>query len=1192
MSQSVNKGASIQPKDGRKGKKKKDFSKKDNGGSDMDAFIDGKRGESVESKPPLPPSAAERSTSAEKSPPVQEAKPVFSYAAAATNAEKKEQSPPVSSVDKKPVDAENKTQEANKSPDLNQNQTKEKSPTPVVIIEPTPAQDASEPASSQETVPEPVKEFTKAKSPEITVEMTSETKASVNDENLPPEKSEESTPPVESKMDVQVVPKVTRDENGRLVYDRSYLMELRGTEKSQARPVNLPDLEIILDTPMQTAAVASKRGSSMTGPDFTPSFFQTGVGGQRHAPIMGKSNSRGRPGPGDRDSMGRMGPPQKIITRQSMGNDVKPLHQAEKPWVPSVKNKTEVDKDAKSLEQETLFIMNRLTPTNFERLAGEMRKLKVTTYEHLQELVKIFFDKVTIETKFVSAYAQLCKVMAQLKVPPPPGLKESQATFRVVMLTKCQQEFEADKTVVFEDPEKKRKELEAEIAPDTPKRKDQIDFTLYQMKLRRLKFYGNIRFIGELFKLGMLTENIMHDCIFRLLKARDDDSLLSLCNLVTTVGKHLDTEKAKARMDQYFAQMTKIAEERKSRIKFTLKDVLELRSNHWVPRKGETGPKKIDEVHKDFEQEQATKQFLNNQPPPPRNDNPQQNRRNSKQRQDEKPPADDGWNTVGSRTMKLDPGKMRLSKPSAVDENSIQLGPGGGMKFGMWSRGSFGGSSQPASQDERQPAPNNRFNALRDDKGRQFERSPSRENNGRGMRQGSQGHSRGKMSRSSQEGERRDLLASARSIVGGPRSQNSSRDNSWNREDRRQTFGPRSSHERDNPMTRSDITPRPSEEFRTPAPPTPIKKIKEMSEEEMESKAKNILQEYLNIRDLAEAKLCVSELAGQPRLYMFVTASLNDVLEKRTTDRELTGKLLNELIKSNNISLDIYTKGLKEVTMYAEDMVIDIPQMWLNLAQLITPLLIGGSISMLKVVSVLSESMDKRCTAILLAQIMLQVKEKSGEDSAAQMWQSSGSNWADFIPSAEVNNFLKDKKIEFVSKSISGGSSLNQDDGNAIWQKLSGDIEAMIRGGKSNGDITSFIEKTVRKENRSKDFIRALTTAVTSSSINPPPNAPKANEDIIKARKDILQRYIQSDPKLELQALYAIQALMTKLEHPSGVISCLFDTLYDEEVISEESCKQWEKSNDPAEQKGKGVCSMQLTQFFTWLSENDEIENS
>ena len=75
----------------------------------------------------------------------------------------------------------------------------------------------------------------------------------------------------------------------------------------------------------------------------------------------------------------------------------------------------------------------------------------------------------------------------------------------------------------------------------------------------------------------MLTENIMHDCIIRLLKAKDDDSLVSLCNLVTTVGKNLDTEKAKSRMDQYFTKMEAIAEERKSRIKFTLKDVLELR---------------------------------------------------------------------------------------------------------------------------------------------------------------------------------------------------------------------------------------------------------------------------------------------------------------------------------------------------------------------------------------------------------------------------------------------------------------------------------------------------------------------------------------------------------------------------------------------------------------------------------------
>lgn len=46
----------------------------------------------------------------------------------------------------------------------------------------------------------------------------------------------------------------------------------------------------------------------------------------------------------------------------------------------------------------------------------------------------------------------------------------------------------------------------------------------------------------------------------------------------------------------------------------------------------------------------------------------------------------------------------------------------------------------------------------------------------------------------------------------------------------------------------------------------------------------------------------------------------------------------------------------------------------------------------------------------------------------------------------------------------------------------------------------------------------------------------KFNEDIVKTHKDVLQRYIKSNPDLELQALYAIQALMHKLEHPSGKV--------------------------------------------------------
>lgn len=63
----------------------------------------------------------------------------------------------------------------------------------------------------------------------------------------------------------------------------------------------------------------------------------------------------------------------------------------------------------------------------------------------------------------------------------------------------------------------------------------------------RRRSIGNIKFIGELFKRKMLTEAIMHDCVVKLLKNHDEESLECLCRLLTTIGKDLDFEKAKVR---------------------------------------------------------------------------------------------------------------------------------------------------------------------------------------------------------------------------------------------------------------------------------------------------------------------------------------------------------------------------------------------------------------------------------------------------------------------------------------------------------------------------------------------------------------------------------------------------------------------------------------------------------------------
>lgn len=74
--------------------------------------------------------------------------------------------------------------------------------------------------------------------------------------------------------------------------------------------------------------------------------------------------------------------------------------------------------------------------------------------------------------------------------------------------------------------------------------------------------------------------------------------------------------------------------------------------------------------------------------------------------------------------------------------------------------------------------------------------------------------------------------------------------------------------------------------------------------------------------------------------------------------------------------------------------------------------------------------------------------------------------------------------------------------------------------------------------------------------------------------------------------MFALKRFMVVLSF-AGVLRTLFDTLYDEDIISEDGFNQWEKSKDPNEQEGKGVAMKQVVQFFTWLREaEDDVSDS
>lgn len=239
-----------------------------------------------------------------------------------------------------------------------------------------------------------------------------------------------------------------------------------------------------------------------------------------------------------------------------------------------------VMKDARS-------ILNKLTMTNFEKLSRDLAAVQLTCTDELRGLVGIIFDKALEEGHFCKMYAELCNYLKdqlpefQDETDPVLGeTKVKKVTFKRCLLNKCQEEFErADRY---------REEDDEETAG--------MDAAAKSSKTRRvrIRMLGNIKFIGELFAQKILNEKIMHDCVKRLLKTKEEDTIECLCKLMATIGKLLDREEARHYMDYYFDQMKQTAMEiganptlfpSGNRLKFMILDTIDLRKDRCVPRR-------------------------------------------------------------------------------------------------------------------------------------------------------------------------------------------------------------------------------------------------------------------------------------------------------------------------------------------------------------------------------------------------------------------------------------------------------------------------------------------------------------------------------------------------------------------------------------------------------------------------------
>ncbi|KAI4798530.1 hypothetical protein KUCAC02_021985 [Chaenocephalus aceratus] len=1056
-------------------------------------------------------------------------------------------------------------------------------------------------------------------------------------------------------------------------YDRKFLLGFQFMSASMNKPEGLPAIsDVVLDqankAPLRQLD-PSRMKEMISGPDFTPSFANLGRpnmgGGGGGGGREGRDGRDGREGggggggggggreerrgppPGMGMGMGVGGPrrsaqmqrekPRKVFTTMSLSDDIQ-LNKAEKAWKPSTK-KTRVEVESESDDSEhgktqELFksvrsILNKLTPQKFQQLMKMVTDLTIDTEERLKGVIDLTFEKAIAEPNFSVAYANMCRCLMGLKVETTdkPGVT---VNFRKLLLNRCQKEFEKDQ-VDDEIFERKQKELDAATVPEE---KQRLTEQLQREKDNaRRRSMGNMKFIGELFKLKMLTEVIMHDCIVKLLKNHDEESLECLCRLLSTIGKDLDFEKAKPRMDQYFNQMEKIIKDKKtsSRIRFMLQDVLDLRRSSWVPRRGEQGPKTIEQIHKDAELEEQREQmkvqhaFISKpsgghggrndggRNDGGRNDGGGRGGRGGREGREGRDnqgrgqaPQDEGWNTVpiSTKNRPIDTSRLsKITKTPAVDFNIQVLGPGGKGMFGSWGKGSSGGSTtaKPAEAGPEQPAgrpatnTGNRFSALQQATAGS---SAAQDSDRRVPQRNSSSRERGdrfdRSGRGNDRFDRRDdrdrnrLQVTKRSF---------SRENEGSRErEQRGSADPvrrvasmtddRGSRER--ARSKEDVT---REKTDTPPPP-PASTKPTLTEEELTKKSTAIIEEYLHLNDMKEALQCVHEMSSTQLLFLFVQTGLESTLERSTIARERMGLLLQQLIKTGTLPKQQYYNGLQEILEVAEDMAIDIPHIWLYLAELISPMLHEGGIPMGELFREISKPLIPLGQAgVLLVQILNLLCKEISHKKAGAMWREGGLRWGDFLPEdVDVNKFVTEKKVEFTL----GVESEDGQKEELSSEELSKQIQRLIQDQADDQRLFDWIEANLDEQQMSSNMlVRALMTCICQSAIIYE-NPNKVDAAKIKKRAKVLQKYL-SDDKKELQALYALQALMVELEQPANLLRMFFDSLYDEDVIKEEAFYKWESSKDPAEQQGKGVALKSVTAFFTWLREaedEDESDNS
>ncbi|CAA3020755.1 eukaryotic translation initiation factor 4G isoform X1 [Olea europaea subsp. europaea] len=666
------------------------------------------------------------------------------------------------------------------------------------------------------------------------------------------------------------------------------------------------------------------------------------------------------------------------------------MHKAERKYEVG-----KVTDEEEAKQRQLKAILNKLTPQNFEKLFEQVKQVNIDNVITLSGVISQIFDKALTEPTFCEMYANFCFHLAGEL--PDLSIENERITFKILLLNKCQIEFERGER---EEEEANKADEEGKAKQSEAEREDK------RLKARR-RMLGNIRLIGELYKKRMLTERIMHECIKKLLgqyQNPNEEDVEALCKLMSTIGEIIDHPKAKEHMDAYFDIMGQLSNNMilSTRVRFMLKDAIDLRKNKWQLRRKVDGPKKIEEVHRDAAQERQTQASRLARAPSigtsvrrgasmdfaPRGSNMFSS---SSQMGGFRAVAPQLRN-YGSQDARLEERHSLENRTTSVPlpqrplgDDYITLGPQGGLARGMAFRGQ---PTAPSIHLAEMPSP------------------------GDARRMGSVLNGFSSTPEQITYGHREDDMPKHMPVrFASPTIYHES-----HQQERNMTYENRDNRNIDHNIDRSLASP--------PTWGGPINSMLNISsekvfpEEQLHDKSMSAIKEFYSAKDENEVGLCIKELKAPGFYPLMISIWITDSFERKDMERHLLTKLLINLANPRDgmLSPDQFIKGFEYVLTGLEDAVSDAPRAAEFLGRIFAQVILEDIVSFSEIGWLIYEGGEEQgrlvkigLAAEVLGSILETIKTEKGDSTLSDIRSSSNLKLENFRPPGSNKSWRIDK---------------------------------------------------------------------------------------------------------------------------------------------------------------------------------------